>query len=447
MKRLMLDYFRRWWWVLALGGALQTRFGWSIAKRPEEAFEFWVFLVALWMGALLLNFDLQRGVARTVLALPLTARQIGRSWWLATIPIPALALTALLFLGAGTFHYFHPDTVFPAGRLALASLFVLPWLGTTFTSIYGMNNQVIFGNWRERTSATFFSLLGTAMLFGGMLTLQDSTKQPVKFAIYLGIGALLIVAGWLRAERFVLGRASFRLPALRCKSPCGQYRVPGGYGGIPFLISTTCNRIFLYIAAMVALMALLMTWQGQAVPRQIAIVIFAGTSSFMVCGFTLVFQLLPVLRQLRLLRTLPISPTRLAIVMIAMVVLPLIALGALATGVAGLALGTQAAMTFLKSYTLILAPAALSVFFAVWRGDGVSAYVLLAVTLFGFQQVTLGVQGFFHYPELPFSLIGPIVAAALLLALLLTRSALVRSRHAYRVQANPVGNFAWGTGQ
>jgi hypothetical protein len=306
---------------------------------------------------------------------------------------------------------------------------------------------VIFGNWRERICASIFAWLSVAMLFGGMLTLQDSTKQPFKFAVYLGVGALLIVAGWIRAERFVLGRASFRLPALRCKSPGAQYRAPGGYGGIPYLISTSFVRMFLYVASMIALMALLMLWQGQAIPQYVAIVTFAGTSCFMACGFILVFQLLPVLRQLRLLRTLPISATRLATLMFVIVVLPLIALGTLATGVAGLALGTQAAITFLKSYTLILAPASLCVFFAVWRGDGMPAYALLVITMFGFQQATLRLQMFFHYPEMPFSLIGSIVVICVLLAFLLTRRALMHSSHAYRVQANPFGTFAWGTGR
>ena len=37
MKRLMLDYFRRWAWVLALGGILEFGLGWFIANRPELA--------------------------------------------------------------------------------------------------------------------------------------------------------------------------------------------------------------------------------------------------------------------------------------------------------------------------------------------------------------------------------------------------------------------------
>ena len=443
MKRLILDYFRRWWWILALGAVFAFVQGWFIADNAKYAFEFWIFLIAIWMGALLLNFDLQRGVARTIVALPLTAKQIGRSWWLATVAIPAIALAALLFLGAGTFRYFYPNKVFPAGRLAMASLFVLPWLGTTFTSIYGMNND-LFRHSRERTCAIFFSLLSTIMLFGGMLTLQNASKQPFKFAILMGVGTLLTMAGWFRAERFVLGRAGFRLAAIRYKDPRGQHRATGGYGGIPFLISTTFVRIFLYVAAMIALMALLWQWNG---PQHQALGLFAAMGSFMSCWFIIFYQLMPTLRQLRFLRTLPISTTRLATVMIAITILPLIALGTLVTGVAGLSLGTPAAITALKSYTFILAPASLCVFFAVWRGAGMQTSALLLVTLFGFYMVPLWLQVFFHYPEIPFNLIGPIVAICVLLAFLLTRRALLHSSHAYRVQANPFGNFAWGAGR
>ena len=288
MKRLILDYFRRWWWMLALGGALQFWIGGSIVSHPDYPFEFWIFMVSIWMGAILLGFDLKRGVARAAMSLPLTARQIGRAWWLATIPVPAIWLGALLFLGAGTAHYFHPGKVFPTERLALASLFVLPWLGTAFTSIYGMNNDAIFGTRRERFNINFFSLLSVAMLFGGMLTLQDSTKQPLKFSIYLAVGVVLIVAGWFRAEKFVLGRASFRLPAVKYRNPHGQFRAPAGCGGIPFLISTSFVRIFLYVAAIVGLMALLMFSREGNSPDNLRITMFAGVSSLMSGGFIIV---------------------------------------------------------------------------------------------------------------------------------------------------------------
>jgi uncharacterized membrane protein (UPF0136 family) len=454
MKRLMLDYLRRWAWVLALAGMLEFGLGWFIANRPEDNFEFWGLLLALWAGANLLSFDLRRGIVRAVAPLPLTARQIGRSWWLATVAIPAVALAALLFSGAGTFYHFHPSKVFPAGLLALASIFNVLWLGTTFTAIFSATRGS-YRNWRDFASTSVFSLLSGVMILGGMMFFQDASKRPFKCALLLGIGGLLTVVSWFRAEQFRLGRAEpfnpgragNRLTPLPSTNRSTYHRPPEGYGGIRFLISTTFVRIFLWVAAMIALMALLQQWQGQAMPPGVAITMFAGVGSFMFCGFIIVFQFLPVLRQLRFLRTLPTSATRLAAVMISIVILPLIALGTLVAGGAWLASGTPACLTVLKSYMFILAPASLCVFFAVWRGDTIQAYALLAITLFGLQQVQLRLETAFHYRELPFSLCGSIAAICILLAFLLTRCALMRSSHTYRVQANPFGNIALGLGR
>ena len=60
MMRLMLDYFRRWWWVLALAGLFELWVGSWIANRPQDPFEFWVLMGALWAGANLLSFDFNR---------------------------------------------------------------------------------------------------------------------------------------------------------------------------------------------------------------------------------------------------------------------------------------------------------------------------------------------------------------------------------------------------
>lgn len=447
MKRLILDYFRRWWWLLAVGGVFQCKIGWSISATADYPFEFWVFMVALWMGAILLNFDLQRGVARTVVSLPLTARQIGRSWWVATIPVPAVGLAGLLFLGAWVFHCFHPDKNLPVERLGLASLFVLPWLGTTFASIYGLN-QDIFGTLRQRISTIFFSWLAIIMLFGGMLTLQNASKQPLKFGVYMGLGALLIVAGWFRAERFVLGRASYRLPVARHKGLPKSLRLPGGYGGIPFLISTTFSRVFLMGLAMVTLMVLLTSWEGLGVLRQQSITILAMMGSFMTCWFLVIFPLIQLVRQLRFLRTLPISATHLAAVIILLATLPLVALGILLAAVTWPAVGSAASATVLKSFTYILAPAAVCAFFVVWLGAATQTYLWTYLILFGFLMAPFWLRRYLFFPEIPFSQSAGLVALCVLLAFLLMRRTLMCGNRAYRIfpggQANPFGGLGWG---
>ena len=66
MNRLILDYFRRWWWVLALACVLEFGLGWFIVSVPEQNFEFWGLLLAMWVGANLVSFDLRRGILRAV---------------------------------------------------------------------------------------------------------------------------------------------------------------------------------------------------------------------------------------------------------------------------------------------------------------------------------------------------------------------------------------------
>lgn len=444
MNRLTLDYFRRWWWIMALGGALVFRLGWTIARRPDDPFEFWLFMITLWVGGILLGFDLKHGIARAVLALPLTARQIGRAWWLATIAMPAVGLGVCLFSGAEAFHRFHPNSVLPISRLWMASLFVLPWLATSFTSIYGINNDMIFGTRRERLAISFFAWLAIVTLFGGMLTLQDSSRSPVKFTAYQIAGLVMIVAGWVRAEKFVVGRASFRFSKIRYRNPSGQFRAPAGSGGIVYLVSTSFMRIFLYVAAMVGLMGLLMFWRRSPLPANLNLLMFAAMGSLMSCGVIIIGQVIPVLRQLRLMRAMPVSANSLAAAMIAIAISPLIAVGALVSFAAWLALGSQPAVTVLTSYTFVLAPAALCVFFVARLGGGVAGYISLAVIIFGFQQVQLRLQMFLHLRELPIGVAASVATVCILLAFFLTRQTLRRSSHAYLMQTLPFGNFHGG---
>jgi hypothetical protein len=161
----------------------------------------------------------------------------------------------------------------------------------------------------------------------------------------------------------------------------------------------------------------------------------------------LVIQILPVLRQLRLLRTLPISTARLSTALILIMVMPLVAVGALAGAVAWLALGKSAGLTFLGCYAFILGPASLCVFLAMWRGEGMLAYVLVIVTLFGSQRVYGWLRYATYPPVVPWGAVGAIAVAGMVLGWLLTRWALEHSSQAYRVRLSPTGTFPWAGGR
>jgi hypothetical protein len=126
--------------------------------------------------------------------------------------------------------------------------------------------------------------------------------------------------------------------------------------------------------------------------------------------------------------------------MLALVILPLTAIEALATAFAWLALGPTPTAAVALLNVCALASAPLCVFFAVWRGVGIQAYVLIAISLLGGFMGCQWLQHF-HQAQYPLSLASAIAALSVLLAFVLTRWALLHSSRAYRVQANTSVGF------
>ncbi|MGO8701549.1 MAG: hypothetical protein ACLQVY_28020 [Limisphaerales bacterium] len=432
MKRLILDHFRRWWRVLALNALLTVGLGWLIPATAGQPFAFWVLLLSMWMGAMLLGFDLRQGLPRTMLALPLTARQIGRAWWFATVAIPAAAFAGLLCFGASLWSAYHVGKAAPLVALAEASLFCFLWLGTSFTLNYGMTDEFL-GNWRERVGSAWPGFLAMVMLFGSMWTTQVLFERSVPFLFFLTIGCTVTAASWIRAEKSVRGRAGFRLPDMQRLLPGGVGQPPTGYGGIRFLLRETVRRGLWYLLAAVVLMMAACSLPGLKSARTPAFEggMLASLSSF-IALFIIVFTLTPpLMQQLRLCRTMPISATTLAGVLIAIALLPIMAVGVLGFLSAGLLWGRVVAAATLKSYTFVLAPAALGVFILTQFGSGRSAYISLYLLVIAYG-AGLPILSNRYFPGIPTALSTTLVAMCVLLSFLLTRGALLHSRYAYR---------------
>ena len=416
MIRLILDHGRRWSWVLGFVALFSFWEGWSIARRPEDAFEFWILLLAMWAGAILVTFDVKRGAIRPLALLPLSTRQAGRALWLATVALPALGLPMLLFLGAWSFGQCHPDTILPVGRLGLASLFVALWLGVFFNSL----------------EAGTFSVLSSALMFAGLIYFKDTSEQPFKLVLFLAAGAFLSVTGWHRPERLFLNPASANRVVPDVNRGRGEARPPAGDGGIPLLMRTSCFHLAGYLGSMVALMALLSTWGGWPGSLETKVTLLAGTGTFMSGWFTLFYGLTPLLQHLRVLRTMPVSAARLAAVLLGITLLPFAVVGPLAAAVANLAWGSGAALIFLKSYAFVLAPLAICLSLAVWRGGGAVTYALQFAVLFGFYLAPAWLQASVSHAELSLESTVGVASLCTLLAFLLTRHALQHSKSPYQ---------------
>jgi hypothetical protein len=449
MRALILDFYGRWFWLLALVAFAQFALGGLIAADPEYAFEFWAFLVALWAGANLLSFDLRRGLLRAVATLPLTGRQIGVSWWLATVPLPAAVLSASLFLGAALGHHFSPGHHFPADRLALNTLFTLVWLGLQFFMIFNATRG--FGeNRRQFITNSIIGWITVVIFFGSMLLCQNASKSLFKTVFLLTGGGLLSLLGWICAVNFETGRAGIYLgrmeppkrgrtgaplPAPALGSSRAQCSIPTGVGGVPRLLGATFLRGLISNVIMVGIVALISQWQGHSASPATNFAELTTIGSYMACWFVLFFQFMPLLGHLRFLRTLPLSSASLAVVMLALALLPVMGLGVLLIGIAWVAQGNAAALTVMSGLSLTLPSIALGACFALWLGGGAQAYAAMLLTLVGSLILRLFLECHSHSAALPPGQTGGIALLGLLLALALMRLALTRNGHACRPAA------------
>jgi len=439
MRRLILDFFSRRWWILAGGALLELLVGYSAATSSSKshlAMPNLSLQIAIFMGALPFSLDLNKGVARTVATLPLTPRQIGRAWWLSVVGIPAVVISAFLYLGAGMSHAFHPETAFPVRTLATTGLFAFLCLGTCFTSYIGA-----MGGFRSRfragSSRAFSNIIGSLMVGGALLSANGLWDNLAGALAVSAVGIALTAVGWLYADFFVIGRATFSRETGRSKDTARQHRVPTGFGGLSFLISNTFLRGFLSSAGIVLAITVVESFEGLAKSWVEGIRLMAGSGmSFFTWFYIVIFQVAPSTRQLRLLRSLPVSASRLAASMIAIAILPFIGAGLVLAAGIGFTPSASAAMPFLNNFLLGLIPLALCVAALVWRGIGTGGWILMIVIMV-VSQVLSPIKGDQQFPAI---VTASLVTIFVTLAFLLTRWAILNNSRTYHFHASAFGS-------
>jgi hypothetical protein len=286
---------------------------------------------------------------------------------------------------------------------------------------------------------------GVVYFCGWFCLVLNPGNNSIGLALQLIVGGALTLAGWFRAGSLISGSGHFLLTELPKTHSRGRNRASDGYGGVRRLIIATFIRSFLIGMALVPVMQVPTVLDGQLKSWHQLGESLARPGGFFPYWFFIFLQLMPVLLEMRYLRALPISPTNLAAVMVSIAILPMIALGAVMTGILGLTLGSPQTISFLNGFVFTLAPIAIAVAFAVWRGSGRQAYAALVVILLGSQYVSLEV--FSPHQQIPLLLTSALVAIVIALAFLFTRRSLIHSSEPYRIRASSLGNTTWNLGR
>jgi len=449
MKLIILDYFRRKGLALLGGAILEFVVGMFPARFGADHVHSLGTLqvqISIFMGAFLLSIDLQRGIARTMISLPVTVGQIARAWWFATVGITSAILIACLFAGAGLSVLIHPGIGVDWPWLALAAIFLFLWMGSSFPLVFLASGPGFFyGNGWQRGANVTAGLLWGGMVGGGMWLFQDLESHWLRMSLMLLFGIGLTTMGWFGAEKCVIGRASFKIGALAGRHKQGPWRLQGGYGGIPYLLSATCIRALYIGLAMVGVMALVFWTQGGSDWRDISKELLG--MGFLPFWFVVFFAYLPLLMQLRFLRSLPVSPSLLSAVMVMIVSLPLLLMGAITAAIAGPFLGLSASLILVNNFMLMLPVSVMSLILTLWLRYGRLSFVLMFMLIILFQSLPLWLHFGLRDQQIPLAAGIAIAVAAIVIGWQLARLLLVRNSKIYRSSATMFGNATWLQGR
>jgi hypothetical protein len=455
MKLILRDHFRRWWWVWLAGIIGVAAIAWGISLGGEHNKSFGGFPFGIFMGAFLLSFDLQRGHARAVLAMPVTAKQIARGWWWAAVGIPAAAITVVTLL------VFTIVSVCSGDWSSLADCVIycvanLLILGVMFFGLTGMPAQRSGGNWRDQIRGILFGGLWGASIGGWMFFSQLNLYSTIGVVFFL-ITAILTILGWFRAETLVRERAGFRIAfqSFSAKSAKASHCAEG-HGGLPFLFQTIFTRMVVVGLAMTGLFVLI--FGLMIAPKFAAIAAQTHGAAqvnpwkgnfpiFIIFQFLWVvgFQIIPVCLHLRFLRTLPVSTTRLAAVFVftppaAMLVI-LYFMGLLVAGAFHQPL-SSAVELLRQGGVLQIALASVFVPVVVWRGWSVVTYLVFFTVMMACIFGSI-------FANAKFSSLNSVAISLLLISIsfIATKFILESSSYAYRPRASQIGGVGWGAGR
>jgi len=429
MKRIIFDHLKRWslaW--LAIGS-----FNYFILLDKNKSINYISLPVILWLSAFALNFDLQRGSGRVLTTLPVSARQIGRAWWIISVALPTLFLAATAGL-AMLFHSAGTASGFPANDFAVTAITYALYFGSLFYVLIGSPPG------QPQNPAGWVRMAFTIGFIIGIILIKPDFSTPQGMLFWL-VAAILSVIGWFRAEQMVLQRASFRLVAAAANKKAATHKISQGFGGLPYLMQRIFIQSTLIGLVLVGAMTLFMSFltRGENPAQAIVSMIQGGSTPYVF--FILIFSIVPIVFQLRFLRTLPASSSALAATLVFLPVFSIAAVGLIVTAVVGALLGESVILPTVNSFLLLGAKAAIIVPLIAWRGLDALAYLLIFLLVVSDSFILLGMTILFHLgsnrPERPLWIDLTVFLLCVGLSLVLTRRLLTQSSSAYRMRMLP----------
>jgi hypothetical protein len=257
---------------------------------------------------------------------------------------------------------------------------------------------------------------------------------------------ILSVAGWFRAELFVVNRAGFRAASRQSKKQAKPYKSPTSFGGIRFIFGTAFFRVWSFGIIFLIAMNLFELFTKHQFNWHHLTQSFNNGGSFPFFFVFLMFSSFALSHNLRFLRTMPVSSARLAATLLSVYILPLLTLCLAITALAWMETGSAECVSFFKLELLAVAPVSVFVAVSIWNTEGnfikTILLVIMIVATFApalYQLTCTGGRGL----PLWFIILFNVVMVSI--SFWSTGQILAKSSSAYRARQNQLGTrWSWG---
>ena len=423
MKRIILDFYRRWGLgivaILTLHFSIETYL--TLTRLGAELFTIQILLalVFLWTN------DLFRGQGKVLAILPVTGRQSGRALWIATVLLPGAALSVISVFCLYAFEHRTLAEIVAPALLQKWALFLLI-LGATFgcrALLPSFGATFALDRLRGAASLLSFLLPIVAWYF-----LQKPIHPILALLIIVALAGVA-VWGWLCADRVISFTARIRVGVSTASTGKKATTLsPSGSGGLRYLVEQTLVRTVGISVGMFAFMAILTNLRNPNQPIDVGL--------FNPVLLVVALSHVQNTKQLRFLRTLPLSPLTLTSVAL---LLP-VAVVALLGVILGLFMipisGSVILWPLLNICVSVAGVSAVGTTIVIWRGLETLSYLLMFPFIIGGHLGGLALELAFGIRVIPPWVTVTIHCAMVAIAFLITLRLVSRSSAAYRIRPN-----------
>lgn len=387
MQRLILDFIRRRWWLLALLIVLSA--GFMAAGIP---------LIVTPFALVALLFDAQRGLLRTVRPLPVTRRAQAGTWWFIGVLLVPLITLAAYPVSALIYQATHPSHMLPIPAVNGSSFpsfppgpnQIDPWFMAAVSTWVGLGyagfcfllcvalptrpaSRPLETIWQSIIGALWGLSMSAPMLFMFILPKNPGAVTPWHWVLFAAVPVLVLAS--LVAAPDMAERRMFTVTGTRIPPADPADREHGGLTGPTLLLSSLMGRTLILLILVVAGQLLITEFTGRSAHAN-------NPANFtQIVAFTVLFGAFSVESAgLRMLRMLPLSTARLTLLLLATPTILGLICGGFMTLVNGLDYPLAALLTGLFARSAVIAGAGgLALTTSLHINSGVRFLVLIIV--------------------------------------------------------------------